>query len=100
MKSEGESVLNSAMAAWVLPTYAGLCDRLGDAETAGAARALGEELRVAVGREWNGRWFRRAYGPGAPPVGDEDCWLEVQPLALLCGAANADQASTLLGVID
>ncbi len=100
MKTRGESVLNSAMAAWVLPVYAGLCDRLGDEETAGAARALGEELRAAVAREWNGRWFRRAYGPGAPPVGDEDCWLEVQPWALLSGAANAEQASSLLAVID
>ena len=100
MKTRGESVLNSAMAAWVLPVYAGLCDRLGDEETAGAARALGEELRVAVAREWNGRWFRRAYGPGAPPLGDEDCWLEVQPWALLSGAANAEQARTLLAEID
>ena len=100
MKAEGESVLNSAMAAWVLPTYAGLCDRLGDCETAAAARSLGEELRAAVAREWNGHWFRRAYGPGAPPVGDEDCWLEVQPWAVLSGAADAEQTRALLAGID
>ncbi|MBW2386127.1 MAG: hypothetical protein JRG92_21040 [Deltaproteobacteria bacterium] len=100
MTTEGESVLNSAMAAWVLPVYAGLCNRLGDKETASAARILGEELRTAVAREWNGRWFRRAYGPGAPPVGEEDCWLEVQPWALLCGAADADQARKVLAEID
>jgi hypothetical protein len=100
MKVEGESVLNSAMAAWALPMYAGLCDRLGDRETAEAARSLGEELRVAVAGEWNGRWFRRAYGPGKPPVGDEDCWLEVQPWALLCGAADAEQARILLAELD
>ena len=28
MHEKGESVLNSAMAAWVLPVYAGLCRRL------------------------------------------------------------------------
>lgn len=100
MKREGESVLNSAMAAWVLPTYAGLCDRLGDGKTAARARALGDELRAAVAREWNGRWFRRAYGPGAPPVGEDDCWLEVQPWALLCGAADHAQARALLAFID
>jgi len=100
MKTQGESVLNSAMAAWVLPVYAGLCDRLGDEQTAGAARALGEELRAAVAREWNGRWFRRAYGPGAPAVGEDDCWLEVQPWALLSGAASVAQARSLLSEID
>ena len=100
MKTRGESVLNSAMAAWVLPVYAGLCDRLGDSETAEAARNCGEELRAAVTGEWNGHWFRRAYGPDAPPIGDKDCWLEVQPWAILCGAADSDQARVLLGEID
>jgi hypothetical protein len=100
MKLEGESVLNSAMAAWVLPVYSGLCDRLGDSETSRLARDLGEELRETVSREWNGRWFRRAYGPGQPPLGEKDCWLEVQPWALLCGAATDDQAHILLAEID
>jgi hypothetical protein len=100
MIESGESVLNSAMAAWVLPRYAGLCERLGDAETAEEARRLGEQLRRAVAGEWNGRWFRRAYAPGKGALGDEDCWLEVQPWALLCGAPSDDQARTLLEQID
>ena len=99
MIEKGESVLNSAMAAWVLPVYAGLCDRLGDASTAVAARRFGEQLRQAVAGEWNGRWFRRAYGPGAV-VGEDDLWLENQPWAILCGAASDDQAAQLLETID
>jgi hypothetical protein len=100
MIERGESVLNSAMAAWVLPVYAGLAERLGDVATAAAARKLAASLRERVAGEWNGRWYRRAYGPGAAPVGDTDLWLEVQPWAILCGAAEPEQARELLATID
>ncbi|GAA3222237.1 GH36-type glycosyl hydrolase domain-containing protein [Nonomuraea helvata] len=99
MITQGESVLNSAMAAWVLPRYATLAERLGDAATAAEARKLGEELRELVAGEWNGRWYRRAYGPGAV-VGDDDLWLEVQPWAVLCGAAPPERAVELLRTIE
>ena len=100
MIEHGESVLGSAMAAWVLPVYAGLCDRLGDTETAGHARTVADGLRDAVRAAWNGRWFQRAFAPGAPPVGDDDLWLECQPWAILCGAATTEQALTLLDGLD
>jgi hypothetical protein len=100
MIERGESVLNSAMAAWVLPVYAGLCRRLGDEETASEAQALGDELRRAVAGEWNGRWFRRAYAPGKGALGEEKCWLEVQPWAVLCGAADEDRSRQLLATLD
>lgn len=100
MIEKGESVLNSAMAAWVLPVYAGLCDRLGDHATATEAREVADGLRAAVAGEWNGRWFRRAYAPGFPAVGEDDCWLEVQPWAILCGAAGDDRARELLATLD
>ncbi|WP_163570075.1 GH36-type glycosyl hydrolase domain-containing protein [Fodinicola feengrottensis] len=100
MIERGESVLNSAMAAWVLPVYAALAARLGDAETASEARKIGERLRELVAGEWNGRWFRRAYGPDAEPVGDDVLWLEAQPWAILSGAADPDQAVALLATID
>ncbi|MFI9382007.1 GH36-type glycosyl hydrolase domain-containing protein [Kutzneria sp. NPDC052558] len=99
MAERGESVLNSAMAAWVLPVYAGLAERLGDPITAAAARTYAEQLRRRVAGEWNGRWFRRAYGPGAV-VGEDALWLEVQPWAILCGAASSEQARALLATID
>ena len=100
MIERGGSVLNSAMAAWVLPVYAALAERLGDRTTAAEARAQADDLRGLVAAAWNGRWFHRAYGPGASPVGDTDCWLEVQPWAILCGAADAAQARALLDTID
>jgi hypothetical protein len=100
MIQHGESVLNSAMAAWVLPVWAGLARRFGDGPSAEEAVAIAAELRELVAGEWNGRWFRRAYGPGAQPVGDDALWLEVQPWAILCGAADDEQARSLLTTID
>ncbi len=100
MIAGGSSVLNSAMAAWVLATYAGLAQRLGDAALAREARAQADELRALVANAWNGRWFHRAYAPDLRPVGDTDCWLEVQPWAILCGAADPAQARSLLETVD
>lgn len=100
MIERGGSVLNSAMAAWVLPVFAGLAERLGETTLASEARAQGEELRQLVAQEWNGRWFNRASVPGGGRVGESECWLENQPWALLCGAADATQAASLLEVID
>ncbi|TDD02741.1 hypothetical protein E1292_22615 [Nonomuraea deserti] len=99
MIERGESVLNSAMAAWVLPRYAALAERLGDHATGKEARELGGTLRDLVAGEWTGRWFRRAYGPGVV-VGEDDLWLEVQPWAILCGAATPGQARALLDTIE
>jgi hypothetical protein len=100
MVAEGGSVLNSAMAAWVLPVFAGLMTRLGETAVAAEATAEADDLRARVAAAWNGRWFHRAYAPGPAPVGDADCWLEVQPWAILCGAADAAQAAALLDVIE
>jgi hypothetical protein len=99
MVSEGESVLNSAMAAWVLPVWAGLAERIGLSADAVEARQLAEHLRRAVAGEWTGRWFRRALAPGAV-LGENDLWLEVQPWAILCGAATGEMAAALLREID
>ncbi|GAB2813405.1 GH36-type glycosyl hydrolase domain-containing protein [Lentzea nigeriaca] len=100
MIERGESVLNSAMAAWVLPVYADLAAQLGDHATATEARQRAADLRSRVAEEWNGQWFRRAHAPGAGPIGDHDLWLEVQPWAILCGAATPAQARALLSTID
>lgn len=100
MIERGSSVLNSAMAAWVLRVFAGLASRLGESAAAEEARQQADDLRTLVASAWNGRWFHRAYAPDGSPVGDADCWLEVQPWALLCGAADESQARALLDVID
>ena len=99
VRAEGESVLNSAMAAWILPIWAGLCDRLGERDSADEARAVGERLRRAVADEWNGQWFRRGRCRDVA-VGDDILFLEVQPWAILCGAADAERARSLLTTLE
>lgn len=100
MIKEGSSVLNSAMASWVLSIFAGLMDRLGEMRIADNAREQSAELRTLVAASWNGRWFDRAYAPGGRPLGRDRCWLEVQPWAILCGAATDEQAHRVLETID
>ena len=99
MIERGSSVLNSAMAAWALEVYAPLAERLNQAAVAAEARSVAAELRELVKRAYNGSWFHRAYAPDGAPVGDLDCWLEVQPWAILCGAADEAQAKSLLALI-
>lgn len=100
MIAEGGSVLNSAMASWVFSVFAGLLEKLQERELAREARQQAEELRLLVARSWNGRWFNRAYAPDGKVVGETRCWLEVQPWAILCGAADEQQARQLLAFID
>ena len=99
MIERGSSVLNSAMAAWVLDVYAGLAVRLGQTAVANEAKSEAAQLRGLVRQTYNGSWFHRAYAPDGAPVGDADCWLEVQPWAILCGAADDAQARSLLELI-
>ncbi len=89
------------MAAWVLPVFAGLCDRIDEPAAAREAREIAADLRDRVRGAWNGRWFDRAYAPGEVVVGGvDDLWLEVQPWAILCGAADPQQARDVLKAID
>ncbi|MFP5229460.1 MAG: GH36-type glycosyl hydrolase domain-containing protein [Acidobacteriota bacterium] len=97
----GESVLNAAMASYVLSYYAQMLDFIGHAPLAEEARAKAEGQRQAVRKQWAGRWFRRAWlGEELGWSGDKPMWLEPQPWALLGGCATPDQAKTLVESID
>jgi hypothetical protein len=100
MISSGSSVLNSAMASYVLKIFAGLMMRLGEGAVADEARSQALDLKLKVAEAWNGRFFDRAYRPGSGVMGRDRCWLEVQPWAILCGAATRTQAKALLKLID
>ena len=100
MSRAGSSVLNSAMASWVLRVFAPLLERLGESRAAQRALVLSDVYRDRVAAAWNGRWFDRAYTPQGTPIGRRDCWLEVQPWAILCGAESPAQAKQVLDFID
>ncbi|MBZ5544503.1 MAG: hypothetical protein LAO07_12620 [Acidobacteriia bacterium] len=96
-----ESVLNAAMACYVLDLYARMLTFGGDPQLAAEATQLAEAQRQAVRAQWAGRWFRRAWlTPELGWVGDEQLWLEPQPWAVIGGAASPDQAREVVGAID
>jgi len=99
--AQGESVLNSAMAAWVFDLYARLLDVAGDAKLAASVRKSAETHRAATARQWTGKWLRRAWlGPKLGWVGESTLWIEPQPWAMLSGAVTPEQTRELVRNMD
>jgi hypothetical protein len=99
---KSESVLNSAMAAYVFDYYARLLTYAGVEEGLTAAiRQKAEDHRRAVQAQWTGKWFRRAWlGPTNGWLGEKCMWIEPQPWAIIGGCTNDEQARTLVGNMD
>ena len=101
VSQHGESVLNAAMAGYVLDYYGRMLDFTGRPEPANAARATAEAQRQAVRKQWTGRWFRRAWlGEELGWAGEKQLWLEPQPWAIVGGSAIQEQVHTLVATID
>ncbi|TAL31961.1 MAG: hypothetical protein EPN93_16620 [Spirochaetes bacterium] len=95
------SVLNGAMASYVLEHFSRMLRFAGNPETAGALQRAAETQREAVRAQWTGKWFRRAWlSPEIGWVGEDMLWLEPQPWSIIGGSATADQAKALAGSID
>jgi len=101
-EEQGESVLNSAMAAYVFDYYARMLTYAGEEERATTPiRARAEQHRAAVREQWTGKWFRRAWlGPTLGWLGEKGMWIEPQPWTLISGITNEEQTRTLLQSID
>jgi len=97
-----ESVLNSAMAAYVFDYYARMLVYAGDdGRLATPIRSKAEAHRAAVEAQWTGRWFRRAFlGPSLGWLGEKGLWIEPQPWALIGRAASEEQSRTLIQSLD
>ncbi len=99
--AQGESVLNAAMACYVLDFYARMLDYIGDTANAAEAHAKAEGQRKAVQANWAGHWFRRAWlGPNLDWIGDDRIWLEPQPWAIIGSATTPEQTKALVASID
>ncbi len=97
----GESVLNAAMAAYVLDYYARMLDFAARPERASNSRATAEAQRQAARQQWIGRWFRRAWlGEELGWAGEKQLWLEPQPWAILGGVATAEQVNILVATLN
>ncbi len=101
VRQDGESVLNAAMACYVLNYYARLLTYVGDVKAASAANVKAEAQRQAVRAHWSTRWFRRAWlGQHLGWIGEDHLWLEPQPWAIIGGAATQEQRKTLVTTLD
>jgi len=99
--AESESVLNSAMACYVLDYYASMLTYVGDTENANEAHAQAETQRQTLAKQWSGRWFRRAWlGPQVGWIGENRLWLEPQPWAIIGGAVTPEQRETLVASLN
>ena len=96
-----ESVLNSAMAAYVLDYYARMLRYVGDPDLAADAQRRAEGQRLAVRAQWTGRWFRRAWLTSeAGWLGDEQMWLDPQSWAIIGDATTPEQRRVLVPALD
>ena len=97
VRQQAESVLNAAMASYVLDYYAQMLALIGETSAANEARAKAKAQREAVRATWQGKWFRRAWlGPQLGWLGEDHVWLEPQPWAIIGGAATPEQRATLI----
>jgi hypothetical protein len=100
--AQGESVLNSAMAAWVFDYYGRMLAYSGvDTGPVAQIRQKAEENRKAARAQWTGKWLRRAWlGPTVGWLGEKGLWLEPQPWAIIGGVTDAEQTKTLIATMD
>jgi hypothetical protein len=98
--AEGESVLNSAMSAWVFGEYARML-RFASLGSGIAEQEAGEKHRIAARSQWTGKWLRRCWlGPTLGWLGDDTLWIEPQPWAILGGVTTPDQSRALVATIN
>jgi hypothetical protein len=101
IRAYGESVLNAAMASYVLDHYSRMLRFIGDNAFADRARVQAGAQRQAVREQWVGEWFRRAWLSGQLGwTGEKQIWLEPQPWAIIGGAATPEQTEILVNTVD
>jgi len=84
IEEQGESVLNTAMATYILPYFAEMLSSAGEKDFADRVQESAGSFRKAMAEQWNGQWFNRGWlGEGRRMGGKEQLNLEPQPWAIL-----------------
>jgi Glycosyl hydrolase 36 superfamily, catalytic domain len=96
--AQGESVLNSAMSAWVFDEYARmLLYAAPDADLETQLHQAAEKHRNAARSQWTNQWLRRCWlGPTLGWLGEDTLWIEPQPWAILGGVTTLEQSRALV----
>jgi len=95
VEAEAESALNTAMATYILPRFAGLVRAGGDRAWADEIDAQADEFKRSLQALWTGEWYSRAILPNGKVVGEDRIYLSLQPWAILGGAPSPDQEQIL-----
>lgn len=100
--AQGESVLNSAMSAWVFDEYARLLRFAGlDSDFQTQLATAAEKHRAAARSQWTGKWLRRCWlGPTLGWLGEDTLWIEPQPWAILGGVTAPEQSRALVATMN
>ncbi len=98
-EEHGESGLNAAMAAFVLPRFA-TAVTTADAALAATARVFATAQAEAFLETWQGEWYLRGYGDVDEPIGVDQFFLEPQIFALLADIVPPDRRAALLRAIE
>jgi len=95
----GESVWLGWFACATLGQFAGLCERMGEAETAEAYRAAARELAAEIeSHAWDGAWYLRAFYDDGTPLGTSRDAI-AQSWAVLSGAGRPDRAARAMAAV-
>jgi hypothetical protein len=100
--AQGESVLNSAMSAWVFDFYARMLTYAQQSpDSIPDIRHAAEIHRRGAAKQWTGKWLRRAWlGPTLGWLGESTLWLEPQPWAIVSGVTTPEQSCELIQNMD
>ncbi len=97
VKKVGESILNTAMAIYVLSQFSEMLSFIGMIEKSDEIREFMVSLIKPLKDHWNGKWFKRAWlSEELGWVGNDMLWLEPQPWALISEILDLPQAETLI----
>ena len=96
----GESVLNTAMACYILPMFEGLAGYACDTKTRETSANLLSGLRIALNKAWHKDHLIRSYSGLGKPFGTDETWLEPIVWALLAkGSLDKEMESAAVRTI-
>ncbi|MEP6632745.1 MAG: glycosyl transferase family 36 [Luteimonas sp.] len=104
-QGRGESVWLGWFLLATIAAFAPHAERRGEGERAGRWTDYAADLRNALERAWDGRWYRRGYYDDGTPLGSHEsseCRIDViaQSWSVIAGAPNPEHAAQAMASVD